>query len=115
MMPITIEFTVRGDTESIKEDSVTLASAEELFAYIAPGGDCEKMPSDLDEIQMVFLPPKHPNVDNPLADKRVTLQLGLVMITGPLATMVQVAQEMIDKMGRGELSEAFLAAAGVRY
>ena len=64
---------------------------------------------------MVFLPPQHPNVDNPLADKRVTLQLGLVMITGPLATMVQVAQEMIDKMGRGELSEAFLAAAGVRY
>ncbi len=115
MMPITIEFTVRGSAETLKEDSVTLGSAEDLFAYIAPGGDCEKMPSDLDEIQMVFLPPEHPNIGNPLADKRVTLQLGLVMMTGPLATMVQVMQEMIDKMGRGELSEAFLAAAAVSY
>ena len=115
MMPITIEFTVKGKSGSIREESVALASAEDLFAFIAPGGDCEKMPSDLDEIQMVFLPPKHPNIGNPLADKRVTLQLGLIMITAPLSTIVQVTQEMIDKMGRGELSEAFLAAAGLRY
>ena len=113
-MPITIEFSVKRDDQDLKEDSITLASAEELFAYIAPGGACERLPSDLSEIQMIFLPSKHPNVTNPLADKRVTLQLGLVLITGPLATIVQVAQEMIDKVGRGELSEAFLAAIGVR-
>ncbi|MDH3387723.1 MAG: hypothetical protein OEN02_07435 [Gammaproteobacteria bacterium] len=114
-MPITIEFTVRDGDTLLKEDSVSLASADELFAYIAPGGDCEKMPPDLSEIQMILLPPKHPNITNPIADRRVTLQLGLVLITGPLSEIVQVAQELIDKMGRGELSEAFLAAAGVPY
>ena len=115
MTPITIEFTVKGSDGPIREDSVSLASAEEFFDYVAPGGACERMPSDLDEIQMVLLPPAHPNVDNPLADKRVTMQLGLIMITGPLATLVVIAQEMIDKMGRGELSEAFVAAAGISH
>ena len=115
MIPITIEFTVKGAAGPIKEDSVSLASVEEFFDYIAPGGDCEKMPSDLDEIQLILLPSEHPNVSNPLADKRVTMQLGLVMITGPLATLVVVAQEMIDKMGRGELSEAFVSAAGIAH
>ena len=55
------------------------------------------------------------DITNPIADKRVTLQLGLVLVTGPLSEILQVAQELIDKMGRGELSEAFLAAAAVQY
>ena len=115
MMPITVEFVAKGGDTSFKEDSVTFGSPDELFAYIAPGGGCEHMPSDLGEIQMVFLPPDHPNITNPIADKRVTLQLGIVLITGPLSTIVQIAQEIIDKMGRGELSEAFLAVTGVNY
>lgn len=114
-MPITIEFSVKDGAQTFKEDSVSLASPEELFGYIAPGGDCEKMPSDLSEIQLILQPPEHPNVINPLADKRVTLQLGLVLITGPLSEIVQISQQLIDKMGRGELSEAFLAAAHVQY
>jgi hypothetical protein len=73
------------------------------------------MPSDLSEIQFILQSPGHPNVTNPLADKRVTLQLGLVLITGSLSEILQVSQELIDKMGRGELSEAFLAAACVPY
>ncbi len=113
-MPITIEFAVNKADQVLKEDSVSLASPEELFAYIAPGGGCEKMPSDLSEIQMIILPSEHPNVTNPLADKRVTLQLGLVLITGPMASIVQVAQEMMDKHGRGELSEAFVAVVGLQ-
>jgi hypothetical protein len=115
IMPSTIELSIPDGEQSLKQDSVTLATVEELFAYIAPGGDCEKLPSDLSEIQMILLSQEHPNVTNPLADRRVTLQLGLILITGPMASIVQVAQELIDKMGRGELSEAFLAAAGVRY
>lgn len=114
-MPITIEFTVDSDGELLKKDSVSLATPEALFNYIAPGGDCEKLPSDLSEIQMILHSPDHPNISNPIADKRVTLQLGLILVTGPLSEIVVVAQEMIDKTGRGELSEAFLAAAGVRY
>ena len=113
MMPITIEFTVNDGDRTFREDSVSLASPEELFSYIAPGGDCEKMPSDLSEIQMILQSPEHPNVTNPIADRRVTLQLGLVLITGPLSEIVKVSDALIDKMGRGELSEAFLAAAGV--
>ena len=60
-------------------------------------------------------PNRNPNVINPLADKRVTLQLGLVLITGPLSEIIAVSQQLMDKMGRGELSEAFLAAAHVQY
>ena len=114
-MPIIIEFMANTGDQSFKEDSVTFASAEELFEYIAPGGGCESMPSDLGEIRMIFLPPEHPNITNPVADKRATLQLGIVLITAPLATIVQVSQEIIDKVGRGELSEAFLAAAHANY
>jgi len=114
-MPITIEFTVNNGDQSFKEDSVTFATTEELFEYISPGGGCENMPSDLGEIRMIFLPPEHPNITNPIADKRATLQLGIVLITASLATIVQVSQEIIDKLGRGELSEAFLAAAHANY
>ncbi len=114
MMPITIEFSVKRGGEIFKEDSVTFATPEEMFAYVAPGGDCERMPSDLEEIQMIFLPTEHPNIINPIADKRVNLQLGMVIITGPLSTIVQISQEIIDKVGRAELSEAFLAVIGAK-
>lgn len=114
-MSITIEFIAKSDEKSFKEDSVTFATVEELFDYISPGGGCEKMPSDLGEIQMVFLPPKHPNITNPIADRRAILQLGIVLITAPLSTIVQIGQEIIDKMGRGELSEAFVAVIHANY
>lgn len=115
MMPISVEFIVKNGDKSLKEDSVTFGNPEELFSYIAPGGGCERMPSDLGEIQMIFLPPEHPNITNPIADKRVTLQLGIVFITGPLSTIVQISQEIIDKVGRAEVSEAFLAVIGANY
>ena len=115
MMSITVEFIAKDGDTSFKEDSVTFSNPEELFDYIRPGGGCEHMPSDLGEIQMVFLPPEHPNITNPIADKRVTLQLGIVLITGPLSTIVQTAQEIIDKVGRAEVSEAFMAVIGAKY
>jgi len=114
MMPITIEFNVKKGDKSFKEDSVTFRTAEELFEYVAPGGGCEHMPSDLGEIQMMFVSPQHPNKMNPIADMRVSLQLGMVLMTGPLATIVQISQEIIDKMGRGELSDAFQAVIGAK-
>ena len=110
MKPITIEFTVKAGDDSFKEDSVTFATPEDMFAYIAPGGGCEDMPSDLGEIRMIFLPPAHANTANPVADKRATLQIGIVLITAPLSTIVQITQEIIDKVGRSEISRDFLAA-----
>ena len=115
MMPITTEFIVKNGDRSFKEDSVTFGTPEELFEYISPGGGCENMPSDLGEIQMIFLPPKHPNITNPIADKRATLQLGIVLITAPLSAIVQISQEIIDKVGRAELSEAFLGVVHANY
>jgi hypothetical protein len=115
MKPITIEFNVTKGGKTFKEDSVTLSSADELFRYVAPGGGCEKMPSDLGEIQMMFIPPQHPNTLNPIADKRVTLQVGMVLLTGPFSTIVQISEEIIDKVGRGELSDAFLAVIGANH
>lgn len=112
MMPITIEFNVNKGGDTFKEDSVSLRNAEELFEYVAPGGACEKMSSDVGEIQMMFLPPEHANTMNPVADKRVTLQIGMVLLTGPFSVIVQISQEILDKVGRGELSDAFLAVIG---
>ena len=113
-MPITIEFNVKKGGDTFKEDSVTLRNAEELFAYVAPGGGCEKMSADVGEIQMNFLSAEHPNSLNPIADKRVVLQLGMVLLSGPFALIVQISQEIIDKVGRGELSNAFLAVIGLK-
>ena len=110
MKPITIEFTVKVGDGSFREDSVTFAGLEEMFEFISPGGGCDDMPSDLGEIRMIFLPPEHANTSNPIADIRATLQLGVVLITAPLSTIVQISEEIIDKVGRGEISGGFLAA-----
>ena len=114
MTPITIEFSLKAGDRDFKEDTVALHTPEELFEYVAPGGGCEAMPDDIDEIQMVFLPPEHSNQQNPIADMRVTLQLGMVFLTGPLAEILQTAEEIIDKAGRGELSESFLTVIGAK-
>ena len=110
MKPITIEFTAKTADGTVSEDSVTFATPEDMFAYIAPGGGCEQMPDDLGEIRMLFLPPLHANVSNPVADKSATLQVGIVLITASLGNLVQIAGEIIDKVGRGEISEGFMAA-----
>jgi hypothetical protein len=110
MTPITIEFNVTRGGASFREDSVTLRNAEDLFAYVAPGGGCENMPSDIGEIQMIFMPPEHANTSNPLADQRITLQMGMVLMTGPWAELNRISQQILDKVERGELSQSFLQA-----
>ena len=109
MNPIlAVEFTAKAADYEIKEESVPLHSPEELFAYVAPGGGCESIPTEVDEIKMIFLRPAHPNAANPAADLPTSLQLGMVLFTGPLAEIVQTADQIMDKAGRGELSESFL-------
>ena len=56
--------------------------------------------------------PEHANGDNPIADKQVTLELGMVYLTGPLAEIVQTADMLLDKAGRGELSPSFMTVIG---
>ena len=104
---ITVEFTVKAGDQEIKEESVSLHTPEEFFTFVAPGGGCETIPDDVDEIQIIFLQPSHPNTQNPMADKRVTLELGIVFLTGPLSEIIQTAGQLIDKAGRGELSDSF--------
>jgi len=105
---ITVEFSVKAGDSEFKEESVSFHSPEELFAFVAPGGGCDAIPDEVDEIQMIFLQPEHVNTENPIADKRVTLELGMVFITGPLSEIVQTAEQLIDKAGRGELAESFI-------
>ena len=113
MDPImTVEFSAKTNVADIKEESVSLHNPEELFAFVAPGGGCEKIPSEVCEVQMVFLKPAHPNIKNPIADKRVTLQLGIVFFTGPLSEIMQTMEQIIDKAGRNELSDSFLKIIG---
>ena len=105
---LTVEFSARDGETEIKEESVPLHNVEEFFNFVAPGGGCEKIPDEVSEIRMVFLPPEHKNVQNPLADIPVTLQMGLVIINGPLSEVIHTAELILDKAGRGELSESFL-------
>jgi len=113
MNPIlTVEFTAKAGDIELKEESVTLNDMEEFFAFVSSGGGCDSIPSEVDEIKMVFLPPLHPNTRNPLADKPVTLQLGMVFFNGPLSVIVHTAQQILDKAGRDELSESFLTVIG---
>ena len=110
---ITVEFTAKAGDQEFKEESVSFHNPEELFSFVAPGGGCETIANEVDEIQMVFLQPQHPNTQNPVADKRVTLELGMVFLTGPLSEIVQTAEQIIDKAGRGELSDSFLKVINV--
>jgi hypothetical protein len=113
MQPIlAVEYRVKVGDGELKEEGVPLHNPEELLAYVAPGGGCEQIPSEVEEIRMVFLPPQNPNVSNPLADVAVTLQLGMVFLSGPLSEVVQTAEQLLDKAGRGELSGSFLTVIG---
>lgn len=114
MQPIiSVEFTAKAGDQEYKEESVTFHNPEELFSFVAPGGGCDAIPDEVSEIQMVFLQPEHANKQNPVADKRVTLELGMVFLTGPLAVIVQTAEQLIDKAGRDELSDSFLKVIDV--
>ena len=110
---IMVEFSAKAGEQVFKEESVSFHNPEELFAFIAPGGGCDSIPNEVEEIQMVFLQPSHPNTQNPIADKRVTLELGMVFLTGPLADIAQTAEQLIDKAGRGELTDSFLRVINV--
>ncbi len=111
---ISVEFSAKAGDQEFKEESVSFHNPEELFSFVAPGGGCDSIPDEVDEIQMVFLQPANPNMQNPIADKRVTLELGMVFLTGPLSEIVQTAEQLIDKAGRGELSDSFLRVINVK-
>jgi len=110
---LTVEFKATQNDRDFFEESVPLHSPEELLAFISPGGGCDSIPDEVDEIQMVFMTPEHANKLNPMADKQATLELGMVYITGPLSEIVQTAEMLLDRSGRGELSESFLKVIGI--
>jgi len=109
---ITVAFRVKSGNYEFTEESVTLESSAELFDFVAPGGGCENIPTDVEQIRMVFLPPEHKNVDNPIADIPVMLQMHSVVFTGALAEISHTVEQIIDKAGRGELSESFVRVIG---
>ena len=110
---LAVEYRVKIGEEELQEESVPLHGPDEMLAFVAPGGGCEQIPSEVEEIRMMFLPLQHPNLRNPLADVTVTLQLGMVFLSGPLSEVVQTAEQLLDRAGRGELSSAFLSVMGV--
>ena len=60
MKPVlTVEFKANAGGIDLTEESVALHSPEELFSFVAPGGGCETIPDEVDEIQMIFMPVAH--------------------------------------------------------
>jgi len=116
MKPVlTVEFTAKAGDYEFKEESVTFHNHEEFFEFITPGGGCEKIPDEVEEIRVIFLSPVHPNVQNPIADLSAMLQLYRVIFTGPISEIIQVGEQIIDKAGRGELSQSFLSVIGENH
>ena len=109
---INVEYRSKSGDLVFNEESVSFHDPEELFQYVSPGGGCEKIPDEVHRIHMNFLPPRHPNTQNPLADKPTTLELGMVFFMGPLSEITQTAEQLLDKAGRGELSDSFLTVIG---
>lgn len=115
MKPVlTVAFDVKAGDYEFKEENISLHDTAELFQYVAPGGGCEAIPDDVEEIRMTYLPLEHRNTKNPIADLPSMLQLHMVVITGPLAEITQTLILLQDKAGRGELSQAFLRVMGIR-
>lgn len=110
---LAVEFTARAGDEEFKEESITFHDPEAFFAFIAPGGGCERIPDEVGEIRVIFLPVEHPNVQNPVADVNAVLQLHRVIFTGPLAEILQTGEQILDRVGRSELSPSFLAVSGI--
>jgi hypothetical protein len=114
MKPIlTVEFKAQCGDAEFEEENISFHTLEQLFEFVAPGGGCEKIPDEVDEIQMVFLPAEHPNSRNPIADAHATLGLGIVLFSGPLAEINQLCEQLLDKAGRAELSDSFLKVIDV--
>lgn len=112
---INVEFTARSSDREFKEECVAFHSPTEFYRYVAPGGGCEQIPDEVEEIQMVFLPPRKHNTNNPMMDVPATLELGIVFISGPLSDIVQTTQLLLGKASRRELSESFLRIIGVKH
>lgn len=109
---ITVEFTAKAGDYEFKEESVTFNNHAEFLEFVAPEGGCEKIPDEVEEIRIVFLPPKHPNKQNPIADTHAMLQLHMLIFTGALSEIVQMGEHILDRAGRGELSESFVRLLG---
>lgn len=115
MKPIlTVEFTANVGDQQVTEETIPLHNIDEFFQFVGPGGGCDKVPDEAEEIRMVYLPQVHKNKTNPVADLPVTLQMHRVFFNGPLAEVTQTLQQIIDKAGRGELSDSFKAVIGVQ-
>ena len=78
---IAVEFVAKAGGREFEEESISFTSPAELFEFVSPGGGCDNIPDEVDEIQMLFTQPTHPNTQNPLADQRVTLQIGMVFFS----------------------------------
>ena len=56
MKPIlTVEFTGKAGDYEFKEESVPIHSPEELFEFIAPGGGCDSIPDEVEELRVLQL------------------------------------------------------------
>ncbi|MDH5447245.1 MAG: hypothetical protein OEY52_16985 [Gammaproteobacteria bacterium] len=110
---ISLEFTAKAGEREFKEESITFRNPTELFQFVRPGGGCEKIADDVTEIQMVLLPYPDEISVGPMDDLPVTLEMGMVFLTGPMSDVVQVSQQLLGKAVRDELSPNFMKIIGL--
>ena len=106
-----VEFMAKAGDETYQEESVPLHSVDEFAEFVAPEGGCEAIPNTVAEIKMVFLP-EPGNPANPLSETRVTLQAGMVLLTGSLGQITELCNLLVDKARQQKLAPGFLKAIG---
>jgi hypothetical protein len=113
MKPVlAVEFHARGQGLEFDEESVVLNTPEELFKFVEPGGGCETIPDEVDEIRVIFLAHEHSDTQNPATGLPASLQLGMVIFNGPLSDITTTCEQILDRASSGKLSSAFLTVIG---
>ena len=113
MKPImTVEFLARSGEQLVDEESVVLHSPEEFLRFVEPGGGCEAIPDRVAEIHFNFVSGDDPAEPDPLTRRPATLQVGMVVVSGPLAKITEALDRLREHAAAGRLSGAFLDAIG---
>lgn len=113
MKPVlTVEFRARDGELAVEEENVTLNGIDDLRAFVAPGGGCERIPDDVGEIHFTFMPSSVGEHADRLARLPATLQLGMIYLIGPLAALTDALDLLRIEASRGTLSPTFLVVIG---
>ena len=112
MQPIlAVEYRVKVGEDELNEESVPLHNPEELLAFVAPGGGCERIPSEVENQDGVSFAAA-PECQQSACRRGGNPAAGYGVFKRTPLRGNQTTEQLLDKAGRGELSRSFLTVIG---